>query len=111
MSKNIVILSEDRINANVISATGERLSVKSELPGGFTDSHVAYMESVELRGKLSPGEKRVVRKFNVFGKPVYVHVNTGPPTWWIPRVEVNPRKREIMVGWIRGLVAVSIGEK
>lgn len=34
-----------------------------------------------------------------------VHVNSGPPTWWLPRVDV--RRGTVMVGWLRGLLGIS----
>lgn len=40
------------------------------------------------------------------GNSVIVAVNTGPPTWWLPRIKMS--RNEAMVGWIRGLVAVSV---
>ncbi|ATW60861.1 hypothetical protein SEA_GETALONG_94 [Gordonia phage Getalong] len=50
---------------------------------------------------------------------IYLQVNTGPPTWWLPQgvcrtpAEVPRRGRglEVMVGWLRACVAVTFVER
>lgn len=51
--------------------------------------------STTVRRKTLPG-----------GWDLWVHVNTGPPTWWLPRIK--PEKYGLMVGWLRGLVAIAV---
>mgnify|MGYP001757347254 CR=1 FL=1 len=48
-------------------------------------------------------------------RSLYVQVNSGPPTWWIPQVrlrklypERNVREFEAMVGWLRVCAGVTV---
>lgn len=56
------------------------------------------------------GDVRRARAFRTRFGTLFVHVNTGPPTWWLPKVKAGRRTDgtlEVMAGWLRALVAVS----
>lgn len=57
--------------------------------------------------RLQPGQENTSRRLPLGrGWWLYVHLMTGPPTWWYPRVD--PRGGALMVGWLRAGVAVSV---
>lgn len=74
--------------------------------GDFTSADVdriLRMRDVEVQA----GEKRRATRHHLAGPWwAYTHVNTGPPTWWLPRVRFE--RYGVMVGWLRGLVAVVV---
>lgn len=109
---NDVILSADRRHMTVVSPDGQkRATLRSQLPDGFTAEHEMYAR-VEFTFLTEPGVHNCWRK-TLFGRDVFVHVNTGPPTWWWPRVllrgwkATGTTRHRIGVGWIRGLVEVA----
>lgn len=53
-----------------------------------------------------PGDKRRTRRWQVGPYAIYVHVNTGPPTWWKPRLIREPGT--LGVGWLRLLTVVHV---
>jgi hypothetical protein len=73
--------------------------------GPFTDDDVARALTMPLP-VLAPGQVNRARRFRLGGWAVYVKVNTGPPTWWLPRVHAGDGA--VMLGWLRGLVAVAV---
>ena len=60
-----------------------------------------------------------VTRWQTQHRDIYLQLNTGPPTWWIPQAicrtpaEVPRRGRgiEVMVGWIRICVAFTLVER
>lgn len=60
-----------------------------------------------------PDHDGEVRRLRALRTPIgvlYVGVNTGPPTWWLPKVLVGRRKDgayRVMVGWLRGCAHAS----
>lgn len=62
-----------------------------------------------------PGDKRRIKVFRTRVGTFFVHVNTGPPTWWLPRLGASRGPREerpqevlhVRAGWLRGCVIVS----
>lgn len=54
------------------------------------------------------GEKRRIRRYPLpGGYTLWVHVNTGPPTWWAPRV-FRTSDGALVTGWLRALIAVKV---
>lgn len=51
---------------------------------------------------VAPGSTDSLRRLPLRGWNL--RVQTGPPTWWWPRVSVG--RNHVMVGWLRGLVAL-----
>jgi hypothetical protein len=101
---NDVTVSEDGMEL-VIRSGDRKASVRSARKGGFTADHIEYARSFPFNSHLIPGQVDRARLFRIAGKPFFVHVNTGPPTWWYPRVEL--KRGKVMVGWFRLLVALS----
>lgn len=105
MPTNNVIVSDDGREMIVTTPHGTIVTLRSEHESGFTAEQIERAREYDFP-KLISGENRRSWKFRVAGKSVIVAVNTGPPTWWLPRIKVS--RNEAMVGWIRGLVAVSV---
>lgn len=87
--------------AGVLTATYER----DPAAGPFTPEDVALaaqtLEAKAARLAVLPGQSsRTIR----LSERVMLHIATGPPTWWLPRVQIH--SNEVMVGWLRGLVAL-----
>lgn len=81
----------------------------------FSDSDIEYVRAATIEtvtkhreSGFTTGRKSVNRVRLPGGWQVWVHVNTGPPTWWLPRVSL---RRRFMVGWLRGLVAVRVDRR
>lgn len=68
---------------------------------GF-EKRIAKLASVQV------GEKRRVRVVRTRVGTFFVHVNTGPPTWWKPDIGWTLTKQEqgIKAGWLRLAVKV-----
>lgn len=104
---NRVRLSEDRMEMVISSESGNTATLRSARPGGFTEADVDRARDFPLNPRLIPGQLNRARRFHMGRRTFYVHVNTGPPTWWLPKVKI--RHSGVMVGWLRGLVALSWG--
>lgn len=98
---NQITLSDDR-KTMVITDGRLRADVQSKRPEGFTESDIRKAEKYVFSQTLVEGQ---VNRARIFG-PLIVMVNTGPPTWWRPRVEL--KNRAIMVGWLRGLIVIGL---
>lgn len=112
MTTPTTTLSEDglQLTVDVVQADGRLRSLtvtRSPNVGPFTPADVEKVVAAALEAdRIMPGEKRTTRRLN---DRVMVHVATGPPTWWIPRVEIT--RRSVMVVWLRGLVAISLRDR
>lgn len=107
-----VTLSDGGYTATLVTMTeaGTRTVTLTREPaaGPFTDEGLDRLVEISSRlPSLADGERRRVHRTPpIAGHRLYVHINTGPPTWWVPRVQV--KERSVMVGWLRGLVAVKV---
>lgn len=75
------------------------------------DNYHIAVESFEtnwerLKSTRAVGDRRRLKKFQTRVGTFWLHCNTGPPTWWKPRFVL--KKDEVMVGWLRGLVAAKV---
>lgn len=106
----VVELSDDRSVMTIRVDDIRMVTFRTKDEGGFTDKAVQMARDFDYSNaaEVQPGQRRVSRLKRLFGTPVYIHIHTGPPTWWLPRAEVSIRKRRFMVGWLRGLVAVAV---
>jgi hypothetical protein len=100
---NRVEVSDDRMTMVIRGARGERAELHSALPTGFTDDHLWAAQDYTFVAK--PGSKHWGWLKQIGGCELYLHAETGPPTWWLPRVDV---RRRFMVGWLRLMIAVKI---
>lgn len=107
----VVALSSDR---HVITCTypdGQKATFRSPQGVSFTDEQVARVAQYAPSTRL-PGQVDRARRHLVLGHEVFVQVNTGPPTWWVPRAAVkrgdNGGGISLMIGWYRALIAVTV---
>ena len=103
-----VELSDDHQTMTVRN-DGTAVTLRSSRAGGFTEADIAPRNSRQPP-RMMCGQVNRVWRFTTARRDLFMHVNTGPPTWWIPRVEMTSKRgdRTVMVGWLRGMVAVSI---
>jgi hypothetical protein len=106
MAGNRVVVSDDGMELTIRSERGQQATLRSARPGGFTEEDIENARSFTLNSQMVDGQVNRARRLRIGGgRKVYVHINTGPPTWWRPRAEF--RRGKIMVGWLRVLIAVS----
>lgn len=100
-------VGDDGYHLHVLTRDGRQLEVRRSFEAGeFFLADVERLVGVAKR-TVEPGQKNTARRYHLRSDWwLYVHVNTGPPTWWLPRVK--PERYGLMVGWIRGLVAVLV---
>ena len=99
-----------------LSADHRKIRLEKDAEGGVLSGTFswAFEPGVELIGKAitgfanrevaeSVGDKLRMRKIG----PVVFDVNTGPPTWWYPRIQIKVRPRlSFRVGWLRLAVGI-----
>lgn len=103
MSANRIIVSDDGRELTIISPGGQRATWRSTRTEGFSQADIA---TARLSPRMLNGQvNRVWRVCRYGGRGVYLHVNTGPPTWWRPRIELGRNKA--VIGWLQVLVALS----
>lgn len=106
--RNEVTLSNDRTIMKIRHPQGTVLTLEKD--EGFEDSDVRWALTAEIP-RVEEGQISRARKLKLPGqRSLYLQCNTGPPTWWLPRMKVRrrPGGAECMIGWLRGLVAVRI---
>ena len=100
-----------------MSKDGRTLEVKRPRKNGVLATSIrwAFIPTPELiykaihgitrLGELEPGQKTRARRFG----RIIVIVNTGPPTWWWPRLQIGlgHDRRSIRGGWFNIAVSVS----
>ena len=101
-------LSADRRSMRLHGGDGQVVVLHSQRPGGFTDAEVDA--ALRARRNAVAGQTNRTLRATVAGRDVWLHINTGPPTWWRPRLIIGwtDWKRELGLGWLRGLVVVAI---
>ncbi len=114
-------VSADGLSVAAVTADGLSLTVVRDLPHGTytvkmdrrpTDGPwTARDVSNALAGVDGPlhtmrvGQRTLVRRVVLpRGWRVYLHVHTGPPTWWLPRARI--KRNHVMVGWLRLLFVI-----
>lgn len=87
---------------------GQVVVMHSQRPGGFTDADVDA--ALRARRNTVAGQVNRTLRATFARRDVWLHINTGPPTWWRPRIITGwtDWKRELGLGWLRGLVVVAI---
>jgi hypothetical protein len=106
----IVTVTEDR-RTMTIEEDGFITTLDSRRPEGFTDADVQYAyNEYQPPCVVTAGEVRRVRRVAELPTGgLYLHVNTGPPTWWRPRTVVERTGGGWIVGagWYRALIMLS----
>lgn len=105
MSENLTTLSDDRKQLIILFPNGMKSTMRSERPEGFTEADVERARTWRLKSKMLPGQRNRARRFTIAGQRIYTHIGTGPPTWWLPKMEIS--KTRLMLGWLRVMVAVA----
>lgn len=77
-----------------------------------------HAHALATSGTIAIGEsRRAYRRVLPGGtKVLYVHISTGPPTWWLPRFAAyrRPSKRDgvmetvVRFGWLRGALTFAV---
>jgi hypothetical protein len=106
---NRLALSDDRMELTISDGTGRRTTLRSARPNGFTAADLGNACNYQFSKTLVCGQINRARKFSVIGRAIYVHIGTGPPTWWLPRARIG--KRELMLGWLQVMLAASVGRE
>lgn len=107
MSTHVTELSEDRRTLQIRYSNGRVVTLRSERPDGFTNDQAlrAAGEFLNPASTLTAGQVDRTRLIRIRSYTVLVKVNTGPPTWWLPRVDIG--RKSAMAGWLRLLIAAS----
>jgi hypothetical protein len=100
-----VAVSADRMEMTIRTPDGRLATLRSARPHGFTDEDVERAQTVDLNTGMVLGQVNRARRVQIRGRAFLLHVNTGPPTWWWPRIEI--RRDHVMIGWYRALAALS----
>lgn len=110
MMENHVELQPD--GSLVVSSpeTGQRATLWSVRPDGFTAEQIEQAKTYKLKQGMQPGQRYQTRLFTRWGRMILLTVSTGPPTWWLPRADVRQFDgwTRAMVGWLRCAVMVSV---
>lgn len=67
-----------------------------------------FAEDIASKLHLQPGERRWSRAFRRGRYTLYLQVNTGPPTWWLPRFGIKLTERCIRGGWLKAAIIASL---
>lgn len=104
---NTYQLSDDRKKLTLTTPHGNLITLWSARPDGFHQEDIdraAFMEfddGSKLPGQYSSTWAKTIGRWNVF-----LHIATGPPTWWKPVIDFGDPG--VAVGWLRLLVAIAI---
>jgi hypothetical protein len=105
---------------HALSADGMTLVIKRRAPGGvltttlhrepgagpFTDTDVeAALALAPADRDWLPGQRNRARRFGTRSGTLWVHLMTGPPAWWLPKLR-REKDGTVMAGWFRLAVAV-----
>ena len=80
--------------------------------GPFTAADVAYVlsEIPAAARTIQPGQRNTAHRFTTGFGVLWLHVMTGPPAWWLPRLK-HEKDGTCMAGWLRLAVAVRFDRK
>lgn len=91
--RTALVLSSDRRIASIYSPDGRKATFESANVTGFTDEQLAIMlADVAKPVVLIAGQRNRVRRYRIGRVQAFLHVNTGSPTWWLPRIEISRTK-------------------
>lgn len=102
-----VQLSEDRTVLKIVQDLPKGIlesEFTSESPDGFTDEQVDYA----IKNVSNIAQTMVVgetKKAKIIG-PFFLYKDTGPPTWWFPRI--GYKTRAFRFGWLRWAFAIGL---
>lgn len=75
----------------------------------YEAAKAGFEERVSRLVSLEVGERRTIRRFPTRIGTFYFHLNTGPPTWWLPNVGFRRERKDagtesrylLRAGWLR----------
>lgn len=108
-----VVVSPDRTQVTIYLPDGRRVSYEALPDRRFDDTtlELAFRNAVQASLSLQ-GQRNIARRFRVRQFELFTHVNTGPPTWWLPKLEITRTLDQpgvtLLTGWLRAAVAVTI---
>lgn len=102
---NTIRISHDRKHMTIKAPNGHTATLRSGRNHGFTDADLEAARTVVLNSTMVPQQVNRARLFHVGNRDVLLHINTGPPTWWYPRMQIT--RSSLMGGWLRALIALS----
>ena len=113
MGEPKVTLSPDRMEATIHADNGVVYRLRSRREEGFNEDNLNAMLTFQYgpAPTMEPGQRKVARLKRVFGVPYVVTVMSGPPTWWLPKVDVSVHHKGVMVGWLRRAVSVQLSSR
>lgn len=108
MPSNHVTLSTDSRTMTATAPDGEVATFRSAQREGFSPAQVQLAHAGTPRSRV--GQKARIWRWQFRGRELWVHVNTGPPTWWVPRLSATATTIEasMLAGWLQVAVAVAI---
>ena len=108
-----VVVSPDRTQVAIYLPDGRKVSYEA-MPGQHFDDttlELAFRNAVRASLRLQ-GQRNIARRIRFHQFEVFTHVNTGPPTWWLPKLQLARTLDEpgvtLLTGWLRAAVAVTI---
>lgn len=103
---NVVDVSMDRRHMVITGPLGQRSELRSRRPEGFTQEDIDRALTYRFSATMVRGQVNRAWRHEVAGWAIYLHVGTGPPTWWLPRVKLGVG--EAMIGWLRAMTAIKV---
>ena len=99
----MTLIIKRRTPAGIATTTYERLHDAAP----FTDVDVENVLSAQpvATRAMQPGQRNKTRRFVTRFGTLWLHVMTGPPTWWWPRL-AREKDGALMAGWLRRGAAV-----
>lgn len=102
---HLLELSDDRMWLTIYADNGMKATMRSSRPEGFVQEDLDKALHFEFKTTLEPGQLDHATLHHFLGRPFLVHVNTGPPTWWWPRIYIHRNK--VAAGWLRVMYGLS----
>lgn len=103
LDNNTVRVTDDRREVTITSPNGQCATFRSARPTGFTDTDLDRARRMRLRtqhGQINRTRRIPIRRSNL-----YLHCNTGPPLWLLPRLSAT--RTSVSVGWLYVVVAIT----
>lgn len=112
---NRVTLRQNRMFMEIHTDDGRKITLHSAREDGFTPDDVDRAKSHDFSDSApEPGQSSRTYVFHLRSRYVFIHVNTGPPIWWLPRAiaeRMEDRGMALSIGWLRILVTFAISKR
>ena len=112
-------MASDDVRRVVLSADCREMTILTPTPAGahrtvlgrgphqepFNAEDVRLAMEMAVPTLTESGQRNTARRWVTPLGDIYGHLMLGPPTWWLPKIEL--RRDGVMVGWLR--VAAAVG--